>query len=232
MRDPMPRPVPRPAAGSVAEPGSRSPTVAAPVARSPIRPVGPVSVHRGWEVSEVRSTAPLRLADQTPLTKVLVRARPDGRVAARLGVPFGRARRDGHGVLVVGSGPDEWLLLGAPGTAAGIAGRVDIDDDGLVSVLDFTHGRALMRLSGAAADQALAKLCAIDLADRVTPDGTAFRSSVARLATDVVRDDRDGTRSYLLHCERSSGQYLYDALLDAGHEFGIEPDGFTVPGES
>jgi hypothetical protein len=30
----------------------------------------------------------------------------------------------------------------------------------------------------------------------------------------------------LLHCERSSGQYLADALLDAGAEFGVETDGF------
>ena len=34
-------------------------------------------------------------------------------------------------------------------------------------------------------------------------------------------------RSYLLHCERSVGQYLFDALLDAGAEFGVEVDGFT-----
>jgi len=37
-----------------------------------------------------------------------------------------------------------------------------------------------------------------------------------------VRDDFDGTRSYLLHCERSSGQYLFDVLVDAGVEFGLE----------
>jgi glycine cleavage system aminomethyltransferase T len=43
-----------------------------------------------------------------------------------------------------------------------------------------------------------------------------------------VRDDEDGTRSYLLHCERSYGQYLFDALLDAGHEFGIEISAFTI----
>jgi glycine cleavage system aminomethyltransferase T len=46
-------------------------------------------------------------------------------------------------------------------------------------------------------------------------------------ARNVVRDDRDGEISYLLHCERSSGQYLFDALIDAGDEFGIEVDGFV-----
>lgn len=204
---------------------------AAPIARSPIRPIGPAAVRSGWEVSVLRSQAPLRLADRTPLGKVAVRARPDGRVAERLGVPFGRARRDEHGTLVVGSGPGEWLLLAAPGSAGEVASRVDTADDGLVTVLDLTHGRALLRLTGPAADQTLSKVCAIDLADAVTPDGAAFRSSVAKLATDVVRDGVGGVRSYLLHCERSCGQYLFDALLDAGREFGVEPDGFTNPEE-
>jgi hypothetical protein len=48
---------------------------------------------------------------------------------------------------------------------------------------------------------------------------------VAKLVTDIVRDDRDGVPSYLLHCERSSGQYLADAVLDAGAAFGVEIDG-------
>jgi heterotetrameric sarcosine oxidase gamma subunit len=207
-------------------------TVIVPVARSPIAPAPPVAVVAGWEVSARRSSAPLRLVDCTPLAKVLVRADPGGPVARHLGVGHGRATRDPHGTLVVGSGPDEWLLLAPPGSEARVAERVRaVEDPGLVSVVElFTHGRALMRLSGADAPRLLVKVCAVDLADEVTPDGAAFRSSVAKVATDVVRDDRPvGTRSYLLHCERSSGQYLFDAILDAGREFGIEPDGFTGP---
>lgn len=202
-----------------------------PLARSPIHPPEPVAVRHGWQVSVLRSHAPLRLADHTPLAKVLVRADLDGDVADRLGVPFGRARLDPHGTLVVGSGPGEWLLLAAPGAEADVSARVDTSGEELVSVLVTTHGRALMRLTGPAADQTLSKVCAIDLSDRVAPDGTAFRSSVAEVTTDVVRDDAGGTRSYLLHCERSSGQYLFDALLDAGREFGIEQDGFHQPVE-
>jgi heterotetrameric sarcosine oxidase gamma subunit len=85
-----------------------------------------------------------------------------------------------------------------------------------------------MRITGARAPELLAKVCGVDLSEEVTPDGAAFRSSVAKLVTDVVRDDREGERSYLLHCERSSGQYLFDALIDAGEEFGIEVEGFVA----
>lgn len=207
----------------------------APVARSPIAPPPPVVVEHGWEFSARRSGAGLRIIDLTPLTKLLVAAAPQGRVAAGLGVTFGRASRDLEGSLVVGSGPGEWLLLGAPGQALSLARSADAevpdhDDDELVSTFDVTHGRAMMRVVGDAADAMLAKVCAVDLSDAVTPDGAAFRTSVAKLVTDVVRDDVDGQRSYVLHCERSSGQYLFDALVDAGAEYGIDIDGFVFPG--
>jgi heterotetrameric sarcosine oxidase gamma subunit len=203
--------------------------VAEPVARSPIAPAPPVTVEHGWEISARRSGADLRIMDCTPLAKVLVRASTDGEVARALGVPFGRAARDERGTLVVGSGPGEWLLLAPPGANAAVAGRVEaVPDNELVSVFDATHGRALMRVTGARAADLLAKVCGVDFSEEVTPDGAAFRSSVAKLVADVVRDDRGGTRSYLLHCERSSGQYLFDALIDAGDEFGIEIDGFVA----
>ncbi len=222
-----------------------------PLARSPITPSAPVTEVDGWEVSGRQTIAPLRLADHTPLAKIAVRARVDGAVARALRVAFGRAARDPHGTLVVGASPGDWLLLAPPGAAAVVAERVRAAPaDELVSVLDLSHGRALVRVSGAASVQVLAKLCAIDLSDAVVPDGAAFRSHVASVVTDVVRDDipagptggprsgngavprdvDDGVRSYLLHCERSVGQYLWECLLDAGAELGIEVDGFRPPG--
>ena len=79
-----------------------------------------------------------------------------------------------------------------------------------------------MRLTGLRAPSVLEKVCAVDLEDAMVPNRAAFRSSVATVVTDVVRDDQDGTPSFLLHCERSTGQFLAEALLDAGGEYGIE----------
>lgn len=205
-----------------------------PVARSPIAPPPPVLVLEGWEVSGRRATAGLTLTDCTPLAKVQVRAPIGGRAAAELAVPFGRVARDQAGTLVAGSGPGEWLLLAAPGEgpaltarATGLAARCPGE---LVTATDITHGRALIRLNGSRGADVLARVCGIDTGEDITPDGAAFRTSVAAVATDVIRDDTGGERSYLLHCERSSGAYLFGALLTAGGEFGIEIDGFTPPG--
>ncbi|WP_027944578.1 2Fe-2S iron-sulfur cluster-binding protein [Amycolatopsis taiwanensis] len=201
---------------------------ATPVARSPIAiGAGERTTIADWEVEPRHSNAALTLADQTPLAKVCVRAAESGPLATALGTRFGRAVAGSAGTVVVGSGPGEWLVLGGPGSqdklVSSLRGLVQETGE-FASVIDLTHGRALMRLAGARSAEALAKVCAIDLADDFTPDGAALRTSVAKLVTDVIRLDRDGIPSYLLHCERSSGQYLFDALLDAGAEFGIDLD--------
>ncbi|TCP43901.1 N-methylglutamate dehydrogenase subunit C [Tamaricihabitans halophyticus] len=215
-------PAPQPRSG---EPG---------LARSAVTPVGDTGTHAGWLVSTKHSTAALRLSDRGPLTKISVRAAPDGQLANELGTRFGRTTRDAHGTLVVGSGPGEWLVLGAPSAHDTLLTdwqRRAEDGDEFASAVDLTHGRALFRLTGPDAPQLLAKVCGIDFADEFTPDGAALRSSVAKLVTDIIRDDVEQTTSYLLHCERSSGQYLFEALLDAGAEFNIELDGYPVATE-
>jgi heterotetrameric sarcosine oxidase gamma subunit len=209
------------------------------VSSSPIAPAPPVRVEAGWEVSGCRSEAALTITDCTPLAKVHLRAPWNGAMAKALGVPFGRADRDGAspegGWLVVGSGPGEWLVLAPPGAAAAVAdwlGTVAADaaGDEFVSMTDLTHGRALVRVTGPDAADLLARLCGADLHDDMAPDGAALRSAVAGVATDVIRDDQAAVPSYLLHCERSSGQYLFGTLVSAGESLDIGIDGFRLPG--
>ena len=208
------------------------------IARSPIAPAPPVRVEAGWEVSGCRSDAALTITDCTPLAKVHLRAPWNGAMAKALGVPFGRAARDSDGPwLVIGSGPGEWLVLAPPGAAAAapVAGwlatmAADSAPEEFISVVDLTHGRALMRITGRDAAELLARLCGADLHDDMAPDGAALRAPVAGVATDIVRDDRAGVPSYLLHCERSSGQYLFGTLVRAGESLGIGVDGFRLPG--
>jgi len=56
---------------------------------------------------------------------VLVHADPDGSYAHAPPVGFGRAARVDGGVLEVGSGVGEWLLLGPIGSATALAALVE-----------------------------------------------------------------------------------------------------------
>jgi sarcosine oxidase, subunit gamma len=198
-----------------------------PLARGAVEP-GVAATRSGWVVDARRSVADLVLSDESPLTKVLVKGPVTGALDSALGTSFGRATRTVIGdeaALVVGSGPGEWLVVGPTGTAAATVAEIEQTVSGrgeFVSVIDLTHGRALMRLTGHRAASVLGKICAVDLEDAVVPNGAAFRSTVASVVTDVVRDDVSGTSSFLLHCERSTGQFLFDAVLDAGGEHDIE----------
>jgi heterotetrameric sarcosine oxidase gamma subunit len=207
----------------------------AAVARSPVPTFGSTEVVAGWEVSNTSQTsqgAALELIDCMPLSKVLVRTAASGAVADLLKTPFGRASRKLSGVLTAACRPEEWTLYTVPEGAPRLMDKVmnRAPEGELVSVLDITHGRTLVRLTGSRAPEVLCKLCAIDLSDDVTPTGAALRTSVAKLTVELVRDDRDGVCSYLLSCDRSYGDYFFEALLDAGTEFAIEPQGFVLPG--
>ena len=60
--------------------------------------------------------------------------------------------------------------------------------------VDLTHGRALMRLTGARRRPAAARRCARSTSPTASrPDGSALRTSVAKVVTDVVRDDQAGS---------------------------------------
>ena len=194
-----------------------------PVARGPFPLVGPARIENGWEIA-AREPGAVTITDLSRLGKFSVRAAP-GSSPSGLPAPWTTSRVSG-GRLVVAAAPGEWMVLTPSGEDAGIDERGDI-----LSVVDVTHGRALLRLTGAEARDVLSKLCAVDLADETTPDGASMRSYVGSIVVDVVRDDIDGTLSYLLHSERSAGRSLLHSLEDAGSSAGIvyAGDGGTTP---
>ncbi|GJM39692.1 MAG: hypothetical protein DHS20C19_30590 [Acidimicrobiales bacterium] len=157
--------------------------------------------------------ADLTLTDLTATTKTTVRAADDTAVAAALRLTFGSAAQAENGDLVVRIRPDEWLVLGTTATVDGL------DLTGFASRIDTTHSRLLFRLTGSAAGSVMEKVCSLDFADHMTPNGACAGASVAKVTCDVVRDDVSGVRSYLLLADTSYRDYLRGALQDAMTEF-------------
>ena len=170
----------------------------------------------------------LTLTDASATTKWLVRAGAEGPTADRLGARFGSSQIAPGGALVLGSRPGEWIILGTPDeVAAAVAGLDGLSEQEFMTALDWTHSRAMFRVTGADATRMLEKVCGIDWGDHMTPDGAVLSASVALTTCDLARNDAGGTPSYLVFCDRSFGQYLFDALIDAGNEFGLT---VTAPG--
>ena len=164
----------------------------------------------------------LTLTDASATTKWLVRAGAEGPTADRLGARFGSSQMVTGGALVLGSRPGEWIIVGTPGeVAAAVADLAGLGEQEFMTALDWTHSRAMFRVTGVDATRMLEKVCGIDWGDHMTPDGAVLSASVALTTCDLARNDIDGTPSYLVFCDRSFGQYLFDALIDAGNEFGL-----------
>jgi heterotetrameric sarcosine oxidase gamma subunit len=164
----------------------------------------------------------LTLTDASSAAKWLVRAGTEGPTVDRLGARFGTSQVAPSGALVLGARPGEWIILGTPAEVAATVADLDgLDAQEFCSALDWTHSRAMFRLTGHDAPRMLEKVCGIDWGDHMTPDGAVVSASVALTTCDLARNDSGGVRSYLIFCDRSFGQYLFDALIDAGNEFGL-----------
>ncbi|MDG2028375.1 MAG: hypothetical protein P8J50_14800 [Acidimicrobiales bacterium] len=156
--------------------------------------------------------ADLTLTNLTPTPKTTIRAAADTAAAAELGLTFGSSeRRDGD--LVVRIRPDEWLVIGSTATVDAL------DLSGFASRIDTTHSRLLFRLTGDLAAKVMEKVCSLDFADHMTPNGACAGASVAKTTCDIVRDDVDRVPSYLVLCDTSFRDYLRGAIEDAMTEF-------------
>ena len=202
--------------------------MANPTARSPIGINGSTKQLGGWEVSDATNSGPVTLADVSAATKILVVADIDSARGAALNCAFQSTRRT-ENALIVGAGPGEWLVLAPAGQTPTVIEALP-GDGGRGDLVDVTHGGTLLRLTGNDAVAVMNRMCAINVGLDAFADGSAFRSSFARLVCDVARDDVNGVPSYLIHADRSSGQYLFDSIMAVGETFGISVTGYPVAG--
>lgn len=192
------------------------------IARSSIAITPPVKTVGDWEVSGCTTDAPLRIADVTAAAKYRVVALPGTAASAVMNCRFQASRREGS-TIIVGVGADEWLVL----VPAGEASTVVV---GLSVLADVSHAGVLLRITGDRAVDVLTRMCAMDFSDAKFPNGATFRSSLARVVCDVIRDDTSAELSYLIHSDRSSGQYLFDSFLNVGAQFSIGVAGYPANG--
>ena len=121
-------------------------------------------------------------------------------------------------VTAVWLGPDEWLVVGRPGTERELEGRIRAAaGDEPVAVTDLSAQRTTLLVGGPRARDLLAHGCALDLHPRAFGPGRCAQTTLARTQVVLVRDE---TRAGFWVLVRSSfAGYLADWLLDAAVEY-------------
>jgi sarcosine oxidase, subunit gamma len=127
-------------------------------------------------------------------------------------------------------GPDEWLVVGPDGVAAGLVGLLGAAvAEGPGSVVDVSANRDTLVIGGSAARDLLEKGCTLDLHPRSFGAGQCAQTTFARghvliwqTADEAGQQTADGGEIgpvYRLLFRGSFADYFADWLIDAAAEF-------------
>ena len=143
------------------------------------------------------------------------------RLAATIGLPLPSASRytGNSKVSLRATGPGIWQIVGdesATPDAAALRGALD----GVASVVDLSHARAALRVSGLAAARTLAKHCGLDLDAAAFPTGAVTNTRFGHLGMTLARIDDAPTFELLVF--RGYAVFVFESLVDAAEEFGVQ----------
>lgn len=175
----------------------------------------------------------LRLSERKALTAIQVlsfRGRHAATAAAMgeaLGIDCatrpGISNGDEH-TQVSWNGPNSWMIVCSDAAAGRAPGELlqllqtAVGD--LAAVVDQSHGRCCLRLSGSRARQVMAKNTAIDLHPRAFGPGRCALTSVAHMNATIIQVDDAPT--YDLFVSRSLARSFAQAIEQSCHEFAAD----------
>ncbi|MEU9156770.1 sarcosine oxidase subunit gamma family protein [Streptomyces sp. NPDC048417] len=172
------------------------------------------------------SRGAIRLAELPFLAQVNVRLDAKGPAADAVGLALGlplplepdTVAHTGE-VTAMWLGPDEWLVVGRPGTERELEGRIrSAAGAEPAAVTDVSAQRTTLLVGGPRARDLLSHGCALDLHPRAFGPGRCAQTTLAR--TQVVLVAREESRAGFWLLVRSSfAGYLVDWLLDAAVEY-------------
>jgi sarcosine oxidase subunit alpha len=95
-------------------------------------------------------------------------------------------------------------------------------------VTDVTPVYAALLIAGPKSRDVLHKLTEIDVSDAAMPDLSCSQTGLAHVHSIVIRQDMGDLLAYRLLVGREYGEYIWDALMQAGQEEGIVPFGLEA----
>ena len=127
----------------------------------------------------------------------------------------------GEDCMIFWLGPDEWVLVGDNVGSAGLAPELAAKlTDQHVAVNDVSGGLVCYRLLGDGARRLLAKGCTLDLHPGVFGPGQCAQTGLAKAGVLIRPLPANSGYDLIVRC--SFADYLWQWLLRAGREYGIE----------
>ena len=120
------------------------------------------------------------------------------------------------GVTAFKIAANRWFLVGPATLADTIRAKLKPADG---SLIDLTHGRTALRISGPKAEWVLSKLYAIDFSPAAFPAGTGLSTAHHSIFTQIYRRD---AQSFDLFVFRSFARSFWHTLQRAAEETGYE----------
>ncbi len=159
------------------------------------------------------------------LQKAFPEAGPFGINRACAGVFSGPGGPSIDNVLLCRFATDEAFIVSPPDAALPVAGALRESLSGCAHAVDMTSTFASVNIAGPMSAQLLAKLTDLDLSPGAFSDLGCAQGQVAEVYAIVARQDWGGLLSYQVYFGRDFGEYLWEALLHAGREYGVAPFG-------
>ncbi|MBA3519227.1 MAG: hypothetical protein H0T75_16685 [Rhizobiales bacterium] len=202
-----------------------------PVRRSPLGHRAPIEAEAGA----------VRMAERPFLGKFILRAdRHEAveplRSVLGLGLPFDPMTSSAAGdTALLWMGPDEWMLVTAPGAASELHAKAKAALAGAHhQLVDASDYHTVIEVAGVKARELLMKLTTLDLHPRAFPAGMAtgsvFGKANATIWLPMERADDNGL-AFQLFIRWSMADYFWCLLANAGREWGI-PEQAAVKGEA
>jgi heterotetrameric sarcosine oxidase gamma subunit len=118
-------------------------------------------------------------------------------------------------------GPGIWQIIGDPyATIQAHALRSALS--GVASVVDLSHARTAILVSGVAAQRTLNKFCSLDLALEHFAVGSATNTRFGHIGMTLARGSDELVFELLVF--RGYAEHVLEALLEAGAEFGLRAE--------
>jgi sarcosine oxidase subunit alpha len=123
---------------------------------------------------------------------------------------------------------DEIMILTKTGEAIKAEGDIITHKTGCAHLTNVTSSQAGINLVGPFSTQVLMKMTDVDVAPRKFQNMKCAQGGVARIPTVIIRNDVAGLTAFELYFSRELGEYMWEAVVQDGREFGIKPFGLDA----